>query len=251
MKNFTFEYPVCELDDGGNFKIPEDTTSLWFDVGTSFTSPNSIQYLKRNPNGFVLGFEPDPRMYFSIFAAQQFAENLWLLDNSHETANAEREKRKQNALIHSFFSDNTEEFIPTNELFKRYILFPCAVSNEESVSSLKISDHHGSSSLMTGWKVVAKHPVKTIRLETILDKIPDRFEYIDHLKIDAEGMDSEVVLSCSNSINKFVVVTSEMRIDSLMNTLGFEYIKGQNFAHSYVNISKKDLLKNVDYMVRG
>ena len=87
-------------------------------------------------------------------------------------------------------------------------------------------------------------------METILSKIPDRFDYIDHLKIDAEGIDSDVVLSCSDQIYKFVVVTSEMRIDPLMNNLGFEYIKSQNGGYSYVNKDKKDLLKNIDYMIR-
>ena len=79
--------------------IPEDTTSIWFDAGLSFNAPNSVQFMERNPKGFVVGFEPDPRMYFGLFSAKLFAEALWLLDKSHESAAQELLKRRNDQSI--------------------------------------------------------------------------------------------------------------------------------------------------------
>jgi FkbM family methyltransferase len=222
-------------------------------VGTSFASPNSIQFLKRNPRGFVVGFEPDPRMYFSIFSAEQFANNLWLLDESNPSATEELNKRRMNTRLDDVFKQGTEEYISTDDMFDRYIIIPAAVCDEDSIAILNFSSHHGSSSLHAmSEKVGRNHPVKTIELHSVIDMIPEKFEYLDHLKIDAEGMDHKVVLSAKDRIDRFVVVSSEMRLDSLMNSLGFDFLTEQPGSFSYINRSKKHVFDTgvVDYKIR-
>ena len=55
--------------------------------------------------------------------------------------------------------------------------------------------------------------------------IPDRYEYIEHVKIDCEGHDTEVVKSCGDLIDKVAVFTVEDNSASsfLINT-GKQYI---------------------------
>ena len=54
MDNYlSVNLPICKLNDG-KFMIPESCDRIWFDIGTSINSPNGVQFLKRNKNGFVI-----------------------------------------------------------------------------------------------------------------------------------------------------------------------------------------------------
>ena len=250
MNYFTVNLPIFELDDNEKIKIPDFVKNIWFDVGTSFNSPNSIYFLKRNPKGFVICFEPDPRMYFGVYARHYVSENVWLVDNNHPTAKIERDKRTRNGL-HSSFCENTEEFVKENDVLTRYIIVPTAISNSEGHKLLYLDKHHGSSSF-SGKSVSPtgkSHYVPTFPLSKFIKMILDRFEHIDHLKIDAEGHDINVLES--GDITKFVVITMEMRDDKYLESRGFRFIKAQNGGHSYVNKKYEHLLSGIDYHIRG
>lgn len=142
---FKINLPIFKLNSG-KINVPQNCTSIWFDVGTSFNSPNSIQYINRNPNGFVLAFEPDPRMYFGAYSINNFANNLWLLDDKHPTAQKEVDKRKREGLSSKLFS--ITEYLKREDAMIRYILVPTAIGLEDNKSRLHFDSHHGSSSLV-------------------------------------------------------------------------------------------------------
>lgn len=250
MNYFNVDLPIFELDDNNKIKIPEHVKKIWFDVGTSFNSPNSIYFLNRNPEGFAICFDPDPRMYFGMYSRYYVSQNVWLVDNNHHTAEEERNKRVNNGL-HSSFCENTEEIVKDTDVLTRYIFVPTAISNEKGHKLLYFDHHHGSSSL-SGRSISPtgkSHYVPTTPLSTFIDMIPDRFEYMDHLKVDAEGHDMDVLES--GDITRFVVITTEMKLDDYLKTRGFEFIKNQPGGFSYVNTKYKHLLGDIDYHMRG
>lgn len=274
MNYFNLDLPLFKLDDQGKMLIPPDTNSIWFDVGTSFNSPNSVQFLNRNPKGFVVGFEPDPRAYFGLFSAKSFSESMWLLDNSHESAKIELEKRSKNPNIDTAFKLNSEEFLRDEN--ERFVMIPSAVSSRQKnhisfnvdnrVGCSSVKNHSSKSETALGRlyaqiaNVVDDDPAETfsdnqilvpnINLNQIIDLIPDKYYYIDHLKIDCEKLDVDVIRSARGSIKRFVVVSTEVRCDDEMRSLGFEFLKSQPGSFSYVNKDKKNILGSIDYKIR-
>lgn len=82
--------------------------------------------------------------------------------------------------------------------------------------------------------------------------VPDRYEYIEHVKIDCEGHDIEVLKSCGDLIDKVAVFTIEDSNASsfLINTGKFEFLEHQNGGVSLINIKYKHLLDKLDYFIR-
>ena len=99
---------------------------------------------KRNKNGCVIGLEPNPRMYFTIYAMYFMNENKWLLDNKHETAEIEKQKRIKNQKRQLF--NDTEEFIKKEDYMNRYILIPTAISSTIGTLTMYNNKHEGSTS---------------------------------------------------------------------------------------------------------
>jgi len=249
MSNYyEINLPLFKLDENQKIEMPEGTDSIWFDVGLSFCAPNSVQFLRRNPKGFVVGFEADPKMYFGLFGLPHLANNLWLLDDDHPSASAELRKRRSNETLDDVFKHSTAEYLDVSDPLRRYIMIPCAVSDCRGTATLNFDPHHGSSTLQGTSK--NSHKVSTVRLDEFISMVPDRFEYIDHLKVDAEGVDDKVVLSAGHLIDKFVVVSTELRFDGLMDKLGFDYLERQPGQYSYINRNKRRLLSKIDYKVR-
>tara|TARA_R110002074_G_scaffold309006_2_gene479739 strand:- start:248 stop:1012 length:765 start_codon:yes stop_codon:yes gene_type:complete len=248
----SFNLPICKLDNG-KFIIPKTCDRIWFDVGTSINSPNGVQFLKRNENGFVVGFEPNPRMYFTIYSMYYMNENKWLLDNKHETAQIEEKKRikKQKRQI---FND-TEEFIKKEDYMNRYILIPTAISSTTGTLVMYNNKHEGSTSLERGWAnniLDDTFKVNSDTLKKYIEMVPDRYEYIEHVKIDCEGHDIEVLKSCGDLIDKVAVFTIEDNNASsfLIKTGKFEFLENQNGGISLINIKYKHLLDKLDYFIR-
>lgn len=242
MEYFKLNLPIFKTENG-KIIIPENTQNIWFDVGASFNSPNSVQFLKRNPNGFAIGFEPDPRMYFTVYCAYLFSQNLWLLDKSHVSCQEERHRR----MAYGLKSDDVTEFLSENDIMSRYIIVPTAISNQSGENYLSLDAHAGSSALHASNE---NFLVPTRRLDEFINMIPDRFQYLDHLKIDAEGHDGTVIESAGDLIKRFVVVTSEADTLEILRPHGFEHLENQNGGVSYVNVMFKHLLSSIDYKIR-
>ena len=250
MDYFNINLPIFKLKDN-KIIIPDSCNKIWIDVGTSVNCPNGTNFLRRNKDGFVLGFEPNPKSYFTIYSLYYINQNKWLIDNNHPTAKIEMDKRKKNTKTIPF-SDNTEEFINRNDFMNRFIIVPCAISNKEGYSDLYFSKHEGSSSLNKNWSLTLNETFKvpTYPLKKFIDMIPDRFEYIDHLKIDAEGHDIKVLRSLDDRIQKIAAITTEQRLDYYLNKVGFKLILLQNGGYTYINNKYKHLKDDLDYLIR-
>ena len=243
--------PICKLKNN-KFNIPNHIDKIWIDVGTSFNSPNSIQFLNRNKNGFVIGFEPDPNNYITQYAIHNFKKNLWLLNNKDISAIQEQQKREKNQKRNIF--NNTEEFLDINSYMNKYILIPCAIGKKESYKKFYLNKHHGSSSLNKNWNGCDTDnniEVLVKPLKEFINMISDKYEYIEHLKIDAESYDLEVLLSAENTIERIAVITVEDEsCHSYLINNNFEFLEIQNGGISYINKKYKNKINNLDYFIR-
>lgn len=249
--NFVLPVPICKLKDE-KFIIPEFINKIWIDVGTSINCPNGTQFLKRNNDGFVIGVEPNPQMYFTIPSLYFIRQNKWLVDNKHPSAEIEKNKRIKNQKRQIF--NDTEEIIEKEDFKKRFIILPCAINETSEFTNMYSNVHEGSSSLNPNWNGCDKNdtiPIFTIPLSDILSKIPDRFEYIDHLKIDCESLDLKVVKSCGKYLQKIVVITVEdENVSKYLLNNGFEFLERQNGGISYINKKFLHLKNKIDYFIR-
>ena len=249
----SIKLPICKLKKK-KFIIPETCDKIWFDVGTSINSPNGVQFLKRNKNGFVVGFEPNPRMYFTIYSMYYMNENKWLLDRNHETAKIEKKKRITHQKRQIF--NDTEEFISKDDYLKRYIIIPTAISTVSGNLDMYNNVHEGSTSLEKDWKgnkLDSVFKVNADPLKKYIEMVPDRYEYIEHVKIDCEGHDKEVLKSCGDLIDRVAVFTVEDIAAGkfLINTQKFDFLeKQQNCGLSFINKKYIHLRNKLDYFIR-
>ena len=155
---------------------------------------------------------------------------------------------------YNIFAD-TEEFIKKEDYLNRYIFIPVAISNEEGIKTLYNNKHEGSSSLEKTWggiDINNKTDVMAFKLRKFIEMIPERFTYIEHLKIDCEGHDLNVLKSCEDLIGRIAVITIEENNARgyLLNTGIFEFLETQNGGYTFINKKYKNLLGTLDYYIR-
>ena len=105
---------------------------------------------------------------------------------------------------------------------------------------------------------ISEHiPIPTIRLSDFMSLLPwDRFEYVEHIKVDTQGNDLRVLESAGDYLKKVMFVTAEIakeiqyerspteeEMDNLMTSYGFEFIPGTNHGENktYANRNLKHL----------
>lgn len=247
--------PICALVDG-RLPIPDFVDHLMFDVGLAFNAPNSIGYLRRNPKSFVIGFEPNPHQYFSYFASSGFAENPWILSNSGRAARIERARRRKNKFLRgTSWAKNTEEFLP-KELRSQFLPVPVAITETNyEHRNLFLHTHEGSSSLDPGWNGIGADakslPVLGMRLDFFIKLIPNRFSWLSHLKVDAEGLDISVLRSAGQELSRFVYVSVEDGAGvSFLEERGFTYHKRQRSGVTLVNSTFRGNRNEIDIGLR-
>lgn len=242
-KYFAINLPVLPLNENGNIIIPEGTSRVMIDVGTSFNWPNSVGWLRRHPDdAVVMGFEPDMDMWCGAKCAHHFADNLWLLDGGSRT---------------EYFAQ---------EFTERVFFLPVAIGNYNGYSLFNINEGHGRSSILDSDKhnVKYKSLIPVLRLEEVIKRIPEYIEYIEHLKIDAQGYDFEVIKSAGETIEKCAVITVESGMDSYIGEFKtadmVRYIRSKGFREiknthrygckSYINRKYRRIKKKLDYEIR-
>lgn len=248
---FILPVPVCNLKND-KFIIPESINKLWIDVGTSFNCPNGTQFLKRNKDAFVIAVEPNPQMYFTIPSLYYLRQNKWLIDNEHPSALIEKNKRIKNHKRQIF--NDTEEVIEKEDFKTRFILLPCAINETKEFTIMYNNKHEGSSSLNPNWNgcdINDTIPIYTIPLSDVLSKIPENFEYIDHLKVDCESLDLNVIKSAGKYLQKIVVITCEDdNVSDYLSNNGFVFLEKQNGGISFINKKFLHLKDKIDYFIR-
>jgi FkbM family methyltransferase len=206
--------------------IPAEIKNIKIDIGLSYSAPQSNNWLTHEKNLLVFGFEPNPESIQNILQ-----KNI-----------------KKKHLCHGEPLRN--EFIDE----KKFRLIPFALANvtEPTTSDFYcMTEDCGTSSLykpicprVGPVKSIAKVPVYS--LKHFFELFPwDRFEYIDYIKIDAQGADLDIIKSAGDYLkNKVVFITAEpesKQYDGCQHNTTenmVEYLKTQNFEkinHPYTD----------------
>jgi len=196
--------------------IPDNVNHIKIDIGLSYSAPQSNDWLSNEPNLFVFGFEPNP-------------ESVQTISNKN---------------IVKRHPDHGEplknEFIET-----RFKLIPFALDNvvEPTFANFyEMTNDTGTSSLYepVGARlgpVKNKITVPVYSLNHFFDLFPwNRFEYIDYIKIDAQGADFDIIKGAGDYLkDRVVYITAEPEDNDYLgcqhNTTQNmeEYLKTQGF----------------------
>jgi FkbM family methyltransferase len=168
------------------------------DVGLSYSAPFSQIWLENEPDLLVIGFEPNPESVENILAG-----NI-----------------TKRAPCHG-------EPIRNEYINNRFFLVPVALSNVENQTEMdfyKMTVDCGTSSLYKPTDPVIG-PVKDITkvpvfsLKHFFDLFPwDKYEYIDYMKIDAQGSDFDIIKGAGSYLRERVVyLTAEAETNQYLN----------------------------------
>jgi FkbM family methyltransferase len=217
--------------------IPNDMTHIKIDIGLSYTAPNSNVWISNESNLFVIGFEPNPEAIECI---------------TDPIKNAEKNKR--------FFPEFPSEYIGS-----RFLLIPFALSNIDEPSTMnfyateldigtsslhKPSDNHGA--ILGNYKTI---DVPVYSLKHFFDIFPfERFEYIDYIKIDAQGSDLDILKGAGDYLKeKVVYITAEPEHQQYINTQHNtsenieQYLISQNFIRVFNKNTSDPTFLNMKY----
>ena len=175
------------LNSDNKIDIPSTIKKIKLDVGLSWCAPNSALWLSSESDLFVIGIEPNKDAIKSI----RDKGCVW---------------------------NKKQEVVMTNN---NYMLLECAINDVEEPTTNKFYTMEGdpgtSSLLEPKDKLTNKQKVKntdevlTVPLKYILDLLPwNRFDYIDLIKTDCQGIDMNVVNSIGDYLDKVVYLNCEL-----------------------------------------
>jgi FkbM family methyltransferase len=170
--------------------IPENIKHINIDIGLSYNAPQSQIWLSNTPDLFVFGFEPNPECIESI-----------------RNGNIQKKRPFHGQPIQDNFLENN------------FCLIPVALGNiPEPTETIfhQMANDCGTSSIFTPCDT-SIGPVKQMTtvpiysLKHFFDVFPwDRFEYIEYIKIDAQGSDYDILVGAGDYLKERVVyITAE------------------------------------------
>jgi len=209
--------------DNGKFNFPEAVERVKIDIGLSVNAPQSQAWITADPGLFVLGFEPVKSNLDQIKAAS----SDWELKLSSEFIGS------QIALLRT-------------ALFSRHI--------PEGLAMYVTKDDPGCSSLLepTSFEIDRVERVSVRSLNEILEYFPfDRIPLIDHVKIDAQGADFEILTGATSYLDRIFAVTLEMDTQEYQkSTNSHEHVQQFMALNNFVLV-KPGLLRHFIYLMRG
>ena len=177
-----------------SYNIPTSCTHVKIDVGLSYGANQSSCWLDTEPDVMVFGFEPHPGSVANIYMG-----DIKLRHPSHAVAGKPLDKKHIDS--------------------GRMHIFNVALGNVEKVETMNLymnSKDCGTSSLFTHDEkflgpIEQVLPVPVYSLKMFFDTFPwNKFEYIDYIKIDAQGSDLNIIKGAGNYLKERVVfVTAE------------------------------------------
>lgn len=229
-----------------NYSIPGSCSHVKLDIGLSYNAPQSQSWLSHEDAGLmVFGFEPNPASIACIMNKN----------------NQKQHPSHGECLQHRYIEEG------------RFVIQQCALSNVIEPTTMKFyvsTNDCGTSSLYPNdetrlgkIKDVINVPVYSLKM--FFDGFPwDRFQYIDYVKIDAQGSDLNILKSAGSYLSERVVyVTAEgdgnqyigadecsaANIISYMESQGFILIRHSNTSDptfvnkKYIELSRKIYIK--------
>jgi FkbM family methyltransferase len=177
-----------------SYVIPSTCSHVKLDIGLSYGANQSSCWLDTEPDVMVFGFEPHPDSVKTLYLG-----DIKLRHPSHAACGKPLDK--------------------THITSGRMHIFNVALSNVEKVETMDFymnSKDCGTSSLFAHDQGFLGPIEKTIQvpvysLKMFFDTFPwDRFEYIDYIKVDAQGSDLNILKGAGDYLKERVVyVTAE------------------------------------------
>jgi FkbM family methyltransferase len=175
-----------------NYSIPGSCSHVKLDIGLSYNAPQSQSWLSREDAGLmVFGFEPNPT-------------SIACITNKH---NQKQHHSHGDCLQYKYIEEG------------RFVIQQCALSTVSEPTTMKFyvsTNDCGTSSLYPNdetrlGKIKEVIDVPVYSLKMFFDGFPwDRFQYIDYIKIDAQGSDLNILKSAGSYLSDRVVyVTAE------------------------------------------
>jgi len=225
-----------------NINIPDNITHIKMDIGLSYSAPQSADWLNKEENVMVFGFEPNPEAYQTIMNGNIIKKHPGHgepLDKKHIDSG-------------------------------RMQIFNIALSNVQNIETMDFyvnSNDCGTSSLYSHDQkylgpIEKKIKVPVYSLKMFFDHFPwDRFSYIDYIKVDAQGSDLNILKGAENYLSERVVyITAEPdgyqyfdaddcnieNITNYMNSINFTRINHPNTSDpTFINNNFLDLMNNI------
>lgn len=196
-----------------NYTIPTTCTHVKLDIGLSYNAPQSQSWLSYEDSSLmVFGFEPNP-------------ESIACITNKN---NQKQHHSHGECLQYKYIDEG------------RFMLQPCALSSVETPATMKfyISNNDcGTSSLYPNdesrlGKIKSVIDVPVYSLKMFFDGFPwDRFQYIDYIKIDAQGSDLNILKSAGSYLSERVV-----------------YVTAEGDGHYYIGANECSAKNIISYM---
>ena len=203
-----------------HYTIPDICTHVKLDIGLSYSAPQSQNWLSHDDDHLmVFGFEPNPDCCNLILSAN----------------NKKQHPSHCDILEHRFIEDG------------RFAIQQCALSNVTDPTTMKFyvsQNDCGTSSLFPNnetslGKIKSVIDVPVCSLKMFFNGLPwDRFQYIDYIKIDAQGSDLNILKGAEHYLQERVVfVTAEgdghqyIGSTECSNNNIIKYMESQGFLH--------------------
>jgi FkbM family methyltransferase len=161
--------------------IPNWAERVKLDVGTSCNAPFTEHWTNQEDNCFVIAFEPNP---FNIEDIRSEAGKMWPI------------------------------WLKSEKIGEVCHIFECALSNEPGQAEFYCAAQDGgTSSLYRPKNIIDIKKVISVE-KTTLSQFFDsfdwqRFPYIEHLKIDAQSSDYEILLGAGDYLDRIVYIDIE------------------------------------------
>lgn len=209
--------------------IPNNTTHIKIDVGLGLANVQSQKWLLTEQNLHVFMFEPN---IDCILSSQNIMNTINMHSNSYTIIPVALQNINQqtNMVLYSMYKDGG-----TSSLYK-----PTDI---------------------TLGPVKSQNIINVYSLKHFFDVFPwNKFEYIDYMKIDAQGSDFDIIKSAGDYIKNIVYITAEPESDSYENCMhnteynmtkylqnyGFTKIQHPNCSDpTYVNNKYLNIANNI------
>jgi FkbM family methyltransferase len=174
----------------GKIRLPSSCSSVRIDVGLSVNAPQSQVWLSRDDKLHVFGFEPVTANRDKIYRG----DSPWPINLDPEY------------------------------IGKRIHIIPCALLEAPNPSGMNIfvtKKDPGCSSVLkpNSFEVDYMETVEVESLKSFLDLFPfDQVPYIDHLKIDVQGADIQVLEGAGRFLGSIMAITVEVDTIEYQNT---------------------------------
>jgi FkbM family methyltransferase len=170
---------------GEKFQAPDWAKRLKIDVGLSYSASNSIEWIRRDPDLMVLGLEPLPDSVRQL--------------RTHIDAQPDKDR-----------------------ILKQLFIIPVALGLESRDANFYVTENDPSSSSLlepSTFPVSQVITVPVFTLQQVIDSVPmHHFGRIDHLKLDCQGFDLDIIMSSKDLLSHVAVVTAEAEQGQYLNS---------------------------------